>query len=184
MKYAIVESGGKQYKAVEGETIDVDRLLVEPGTDLKLEQVLLMVDGEKVTVGAPTISGISVLARVLAHVKGEKLTVFKYRPKKRIRVKTGHRQSYTRLLIEQIGDSKAEIVAKVEKVAKEMKASKAEKNIRIPKTEKVEKTVKAKKPAVEKSTKPVKAAPAKKVTSATKTDKKQAVKKTTKTDKK
>jgi large subunit ribosomal protein L21 len=194
MKYAIVESGGKQYKAVEGETIDVDRLVVEPGTDLKLEQVLLMVDGETVTVGTPTITGISVLAKVLAHVKGEKLTVFKYRPKKRIRVKTGHRQNYTRLLIEQIGDSKAEKEEKVEKVAKAAKVGKAVKAAKVEKTEKTEKLAKAKKPAVEKITKPVKKAPAKKApvkkapvkkaASATKTVKKPAVKKTTKTEKK
>lgn len=184
MKYAIVESGGKQYKAVEGETIDVDRLLVEPGTDLKLEQVLLLVDGDKVTVGTPTITGISVLAKVLAHVKGEKLTVFKYRPKKRIRVKTGHRQSYTRLMIEQIGDSKAEKVAKVEKAPKVAKAPKAEKTAVVEKTEKVEKPVKTKKPAAEKTTKATKTAPAKKAASATKTDKKPAAKKTTKTVKK
>jgi len=202
MKYAIVESGGKQYKAVEGETIDVDRLVVEPGTELKLEQVLLMVEGENITVGTPTINGISVLARVLAHIKGEKLTVFKYRPKKRIRVKTGHRQTYTRLLIEQIGDSKAEVVAKedkvvkkekvvktkkavkAEKVASQEKTSKAEKTAKVVKTVKVEKTVKAKKPAVKKATKAVKTTPVKKAATATKTEKKPAVKKTTKTDKK
>lgn len=184
MKYAIVESGGKQYKAVEGETIDVDRLVVEPGTDLKLEQVLLLVDGDNVTVGTSTITGISVLAKVLAHVKGEKLTVFKYRPKKRIRVKTGHRQSYTRLLIDQIGDSKAEKVEPVEKVAKAAKVGKAVKAAKVEKTKTTEKLAKAKKPAVEKITKPAKAAPAKKAASATKTVKKPAVKKTTKTEKK
>jgi len=184
MKYAIIESGGKQYKSVEGETIDVDRLVVEPGTELKLDQVLLMVEGDNVSIGTPTISGISVLAQVLAHIKGEKLTVFKYRPKKRIRVKTGHRQTYTRLLIEQIGNTKAEKVAKVEKVTKAEVVSKLEKVAKIKKTEKIEKPVKEKKPAVEKITKAVKATPVKKVATTAKTDKKPTVKKTSKTDKK
>jgi len=181
MKYAIIESGGKQYKVVEGERVDVDRLAVEPDTELKLEQVLLLVDGDKVDVGTPTVSGISVLAKVEQHVKGPKLIVFKYRPKKRIRVKTGHRQTYTRLIIEQVGDSKSEKAAVVEKPVK------------------VEKTVTAKKPAVEKTVKPEKATPAKKaatttktekkpvakkVTPAAKTEKKPVAKKTTKTDKK
>ncbi len=105
MKYAIVESGGKQYKAVEGATIEVDRLPVEAGAIVRLEQVLLLADGENVTVGTPLVKDMTVWARALEHVKGPKLTVFKYRPKKRIRVKTGHRQTYTRLLIEQIGGS-------------------------------------------------------------------------------
>ncbi|MEZ0396612.1 MAG: 50S ribosomal protein L21 [Anaerolineales bacterium] len=105
MKYAIVESGGKQYKAVEGATIEVDRLPVEAGAIVRLEQVLLLADGENVTVGTPLVKDMTVWARALEHVKGPKLTVFHYRPKKRIRVKTGHRQTYTRLLIEQIGGS-------------------------------------------------------------------------------
>jgi large subunit ribosomal protein L21 len=103
MKYAIVESGGKQYKAVEGGTIEVDRLPVETGTNVKLEQVLLLADGETVTVGKPVVKDSPVWARVLAHFKGEKVTIFNYSPKKRIRVKTGHRQNYTRLLVQQIG---------------------------------------------------------------------------------
>lgn len=178
MKYAVIESGGKQFKAVEGETIDVDRLVVDPGAEVKLEHVLLMVDGETVTVGTPTVNGISVLAKVLAHVKGEKLTVFKYRPKKRIRVKTGHRQSYTRLAIEQIGDTKAEKVAKPVKVSEEKKVS------RVAKTAKAEKPVKEKKPVVEKETKTEKVASVKKGSTSTKTVKKPVAKKTTQTDKK
>ncbi len=113
MKYAIVESGGKQYKTVEGATIEVDRLPVEAGAIVRLERVLLLADGENVVVGTPLVKDMTVWARALEHVKGPKLTVFKYRPKKRIRVKTGHRQTYTRLLIEQIGGS-ALIEKKVE----------------------------------------------------------------------
>ena len=102
MKYAIVESGGKQYKAVEGGKIEVDLLPIEPGTKLDLNLVLLLVDGDKILVGTPTVAGANVATKVIEHIKGEKLTVFKYRPKKRIRVKTGHRQKYTLLQIEKI----------------------------------------------------------------------------------
>lgn len=102
MKYAIVESGGKQYRAVEGSTIDVDLLHVEPGTDVTLDHVLLLADGEKFTVGKPDVKGASIKAKVLEHFKGEKTVNFNYRPKKRIRQKTGHRPQYTRLEIEKI----------------------------------------------------------------------------------
>ena len=102
MKYAIVEDGGKQYKAVEGETIEVDRFVAEVGEQVDLERVLLVVDGEEVSVGKPVVEGVKVQATVVAQVKGPKLIVFRYKPKKRIRVKTGHRQKYTRLQIDTI----------------------------------------------------------------------------------
>lgn len=102
MKYAIVESGGKQFKAVEGTTIDVDLLEVEIGADLVLDAVLLIVEDEKVLIGSPTIKGAKVTTSVVDHVKGPKVITFKYQPKKRIRVKTGHRQQYTRLKVESI----------------------------------------------------------------------------------
>ncbi|HEX9011943.1 MAG TPA: 50S ribosomal protein L21 [Anaerolineaceae bacterium] len=102
MKYAIIESGGKQYRAVEGGTVEVDLLPLDAGASAKLENVLLVVDGEKVSVGTPLVSGATIKATVVGHVKGPKIDVFRYRPKKRIRVKTGHRQQYTRLQIESI----------------------------------------------------------------------------------
>jgi large subunit ribosomal protein L21 len=102
MKYAIVDSGGKQYRAVEGGSIEVDLLPVEPGKDFKLDSVLLVVDGDNVTVGTPAVKGASVKARVVEHFKGEKTINFQYSPKKRIRQKSGHRQPYTRLAIEKI----------------------------------------------------------------------------------
>ena len=103
MKYAIVESGGKQYRAVEGATIEVDLLVAEAGQQVNLDKVLLLVDGEQISVGTPAVSGARVTAKVVDHVKGPKLVVFKYSPKKRIRVKNGHRQQYTLLKIENIG---------------------------------------------------------------------------------
>ena len=102
MKYAIVESGGKQYKAVEGTAIEVDLLPAEVGEQVDLDQVLLFVDDDEVKVGAPELNGAKVKTTVVSHIKGPKIVVFKYRPKKRIRVKTGHRQQYTRLMVNSI----------------------------------------------------------------------------------
>ena len=102
MKYAIVEDGGKQYKAVEGGTIEVDYFPAEAGEQVDLENVLLIVDDDNVSVGTPSVAGAKVQAVVQDQVKGPKVVVFRYRPKKRYRVKTGHRQKYTRLQIETI----------------------------------------------------------------------------------
>lgn len=102
MKYAIVESGGKQYKVVEGSSIEVDLLAAQPGQAVTLDQVLLLVSDDVISVGTPTVKGARVNATVDTHVMGPKLVTFKYSPKKRIRVKTGHRQQYTRLDIESI----------------------------------------------------------------------------------
>ena len=102
MKYAIVEDGGKQYKAVEGSTIEVDHFPAEEGEQLDLERVLMVVDGDQVSVGTPLLDGAKVQATVLGQIKGPKVVVFKYKPKIRYRVKTGHRQKYTRLQIDSI----------------------------------------------------------------------------------
>ncbi|HBX69888.1 MAG TPA: 50S ribosomal protein L21 [Chloroflexi bacterium] len=100
--YAIVESGGKQYKAVPGTTIEVDRLLIEEGAEINLDRVLLVSDGEEVQVGTPTVDGTTVKATVVEHFKGRKIIVFKYKAKERYRRKQGHRQQYTRLQIDEI----------------------------------------------------------------------------------
>jgi large subunit ribosomal protein L21 len=102
MKYAIVEDGGKQYKAVEGGSIDVDFYPAEIGEPVDLEHVLLIAEDGNVNVGKPYVTGARVQAKVSEQVKGPKLVVFRYKPKKRIRRKTGHRQKYTRLQIESI----------------------------------------------------------------------------------
>lgn len=102
MKFVIVEQGGKQYRAAEGETIEVDRLPNEVGESITLEEVLLSVNEDQVTVGTPIIEGARVKVKVVDHFKGRKIIVFKYRPRQRYRVKKGHRQLYTRLLIESI----------------------------------------------------------------------------------
>lgn len=102
MKYAIVEKGGKQYKVTEGSTIDVDLFSAEIGDKVSLERVLLIADGDKINIGNPTVNGAQVKTTVIAHVKGPKIVVFKYRPRNRYRVKTGHRQKYIRLQIDSI----------------------------------------------------------------------------------
>lgn len=102
MKYAIVENGGKQYRAVEGTIIEVDRMDMEVGQSIDLGSVLLLVDGDQISVGAPLVDKAHVSATVVEHVKGPKIVIFRYRPKKRIRVKTGHRQQYTRLEVHSI----------------------------------------------------------------------------------
>ena len=102
MKYAIVESGGKQYRAVEVSTIEVDLLNVEIGQSIDLDKVFLLVEDEKISIGTPTVKGAVVSTTVVDHVKGPKVIIFKYSPKKRIRTKTGHRQQYTQLKIESI----------------------------------------------------------------------------------
>ena len=117
MRIAIVESGGKQYRAVEGSTIDVDRLAYEVGKSFDFDRVMLMVDEDIVMVGTPTVNDITVSATVVDHIKGPKVVSFKYRPKKRIRVKGGHRHFYTRLMIDFIGKPGEERKAKAEVAA-------------------------------------------------------------------
>ena len=158
MRYAIVESGGKQYRAVEGKPIEVDRLPDQAGAKLDLK-TLLMADGEDVMVGTPTVSGIEVKATVVDHFRGEKIFRFKYAPKKRIRVRGGHRQQYTRLMVDFIGAPGE--VRKVEKPEPEpvVVEEKAEKPEPKPEVEKVEKPApaKAKEAAPKKAEKPAKA---------------------------
>lgn len=100
--YVVVETSGKQYKVSAGEMIDVDKLPLEVGEKVELDRVLLVADGEEVRVGQPIIEGAKVLATVTGHVKGPKIIVFKYRPRERYRLKKGHRQNYTRLMIDEI----------------------------------------------------------------------------------
>jgi large subunit ribosomal protein L21 len=100
--YAIIETGGKQYRVNPGQTIDVERLDVAEGDTVELDKVLLIGDGDRVTVGKPTVDGAKVVATAKGAGKGEKVIVFKYKPKVRYRKKTGHRQFHTRLVIDKI----------------------------------------------------------------------------------
>lgn len=100
--FAVVESGSKQYKVQPGDVIDVELLPVAQGDTVQLDRVLLIADGDTITVGKPVVEGAHVRATVVKEIKGKKVVIFMYRPKKRIRQKTGHRQRYTRLQIEEI----------------------------------------------------------------------------------
>jgi len=110
--YAIIETGGKQYKVIPGQTIDVERLDVAEGNTVELDRVLLIADDDKVTVGTPTVDGAKVIATSLGEGKGKKIIVFKYKPKVRYRKKTGHRQLYTRLTIDKIVEPESSAVQK------------------------------------------------------------------------
>jgi large subunit ribosomal protein L21 len=99
--YAIIETGGKQYRVSPGQEVDVELLNVTTGV-VELDKVLMIADEDKVVVGNPTIEGAKVVASWREDGKGDKVLVFKYKPKSRYRKKTGHRQSYTRLTVDQI----------------------------------------------------------------------------------
>lgn len=102
MVYAIVENGGKQYKAVEGGILEVDFQQVEVGKKIILDKVLLLVDENGTQVGTPLLKNMQVETTVAEHFKGPKIVIFNYRPKERYRVKTGHRQQYLRLMVDSI----------------------------------------------------------------------------------
>lgn len=100
--YAIVEIAGQQFKVAKDQKVYVHRLATEEGSSVTFDKVLLVDDGGKVTVGAPAIDGAQVGAKVLEHLKGDKVIVFKKKRRKGYRVKNGHRQALTQILIEDI----------------------------------------------------------------------------------
>jgi len=100
--YAVVKTGGMQFKVVPDETVRVPRLEVQEGQQVTIDEVLLLQDGDRTMVGSPTVSGARVTAEVLAHGKGKKVTVFKMKRRKDYRRSRGHRQGYTELLIKDI----------------------------------------------------------------------------------
>ena len=97
--YAVVETGGKQYRVSVGDSINVEKLDGDPGSEVTIERVLLLGGEGAPRVGTPVVAGASVSARIEEQFRGEKIVVFKYRPKKRYRRRMGHRQSLTRLAI-------------------------------------------------------------------------------------
>jgi large subunit ribosomal protein L21 len=98
MAYAVIRTGGKQYRVAEGETIQVETLSGNPGDKISFDQVLL-VSGDAVQLGKPTVAGAAVEGEIVGHGRGEKLTVFKFRRRKRSRKKAGHRQNFTSVKI-------------------------------------------------------------------------------------
>lgn len=100
--YAIIETGGKQYKVSEGDVITVEKLGVEAGSEYTFDKVLAVCDGDKMSFGAPTVSGAAVKATVIGDGKAKKVIIYKYKPKKGFHKKNGHRQPFTKLKIEKI----------------------------------------------------------------------------------
>ena len=98
--YAIIETGGKQYKVSEGDVLFIEKLEAEAGQSVVFDQVLAVLDGDKATFGAPTVEGASVDATVVKNGKGKKIRIFKYTPKKGYRKRQGHRQPYTKVQID------------------------------------------------------------------------------------
>jgi len=118
--YAIVDIAGQQFKVAKDQKVYVHRLDAKTGSKVSFDQVLLLDDGGKITVGAPAIANASVEAKVVKHLKDDKVIVFKKKRRKGYRVKNGHRQSLTEIVIESIGTSakkKAAPTAKAEKKA-------------------------------------------------------------------
>ena len=100
--YAIIESGGKQYRVEPGAVVALERIAGEVGGQVELNRVLLVSDGTTVKVGKPTLSGAKVVSEIVAQTRGEKIDVFKFKRRKKYRRKTGHRQELTKVRIAEI----------------------------------------------------------------------------------
>ncbi|MFZ5644881.1 MAG: 50S ribosomal protein L21 [Bacillota bacterium] len=100
--YALIETGGKQYKVQEGDTLYIELLHSEPGETVEINNVLAVEKDGRITVGSPMVDGAKVMLKVVRHGKGQKIIVFKYKAKKNYRRKTGHRQPFTQVTVEKI----------------------------------------------------------------------------------
>ena len=100
--FAIIETGGKQYKVAEGDVINVELLKAEENSTIAIDKVLAVFDGDNIEAGKPYLDNAQVDCKVIEHGKAKKVVVFHYKPKKNIRKKNGHRQPYTKLKIEKI----------------------------------------------------------------------------------
>jgi len=161
--YAIVEIAGQQFKVAKDQKLFVHRLQDKEGSKVSFDKVFLLDDGKKVTVGAPAISGAAVEAKVVGHLKGDKVIVFKKKRRKGYRVKNGHRQALTELMVEKIVASGAKPAAAKPKAEKAPAPAKAEEKPKSAKAQKAPAPAKAEeKPKAAKAEKaPAKKAPAK-----------------------
>jgi len=100
--YAVIKTGGKQYRVIAGERLKVEKLEVEVGGTVTLDQILMVSDGEKTTIGSPIIKGATVKATVLSHGRGDKVMIFKFRRRKHYRKTQGHRQVLLKLKLNQL----------------------------------------------------------------------------------
>jgi large subunit ribosomal protein L21 len=140
--YAVIETGGKQYRVQEGDVISIEKLNVAAGDDIAFDRVLVLNDGEKVQVGTPIVESAKVFGTVVENGKGEKVIIFKYKSKKDYRKKQGHRQPYTMVKIESVSaDGKPAPKKAVVKPAAEVAEA----------TTVAEAAVEAKKPAAKKA---------------------------------
>jgi len=124
--YAIVEIAGHQFKVEKDQKVFVNRLATEEGKEVSFDNVLLVGDGDNVTIGAPAIDGAQVSAKILRHLKGDKVIVFKKKRRKGYRVKNGHRQSLTEIVIESITGSGAKKAAPAKKAEAKKATAKAD----------------------------------------------------------
>ncbi len=100
--YAIVETGGKQYRVKPGDVVNIERLDVDPDAAVEFDRILAVSNGDGMVLGTPVVDGARVKGRVLGHQRGDKIIIFKYKAKKGYRRKAGHRQWYTRVRVEEI----------------------------------------------------------------------------------
>jgi large subunit ribosomal protein L21 len=100
--YAVIATGGKQYKVIKGETLRVEKLDADEGSTIKLDNVLMVADGDKVSVGTPMLDKATVTAKIMAHGRGKKVEIIKFRRRKHSRSQMGHRQSYTEIEVTDI----------------------------------------------------------------------------------
>jgi large subunit ribosomal protein L21 len=122
--YAVIKTGGKQYKVEAGATLKVEKLLGEVGSKVVIDKVLMIADGENTTIGAPLIAGATVNATVLSHGRADKVMIFKFRRRKHYRKTQGHRQSFTEILINDV-NGKGAVAAKPVAAKPAAKAAKA-----------------------------------------------------------
>jgi large subunit ribosomal protein L21 len=97
--WPVIKAGGKQYRVASGEKLKIETVVAEIGSEIILDEVLMVADGENVTLGTPTLAGASVKAKVIAHGRGDKVRIFKMRRRKHYRKSQGHRQNYTEIEI-------------------------------------------------------------------------------------
>jgi large subunit ribosomal protein L21 len=124
--YAVVENGGKQYRVELGAELELDQFAADPGARIEIGRVLLVADGENALIGTPTVEGAKVTGEVLRADRGEKIIVFKYRPKARRRVKHGHRQDLTIVRVADIEWAGRSAAKEAEAAAADAKQAKAE----------------------------------------------------------
>jgi large subunit ribosomal protein L21 len=137
--YAIVEIAGQQFKVSKDLKVYVHRLANEEGSKVSFDKVLLLDDNGNITLGAPAIEGASVEAKVLQHLKGDKVIIFKKKRRKGYKKRNGHRQSLTQIVIEGISATGGKKAAKAEKATAEPKAEKAAAEPKAPKAPKAKK---------------------------------------------